>query len=504
MFMKGVLMGDEENIIEMRNINKHFSGIHALSNVSFSVKKGEIHAVVGQNGAGKSTLMKILSGAYQKDSGDIYVNGLRFQSNSVVESHAAGVGVIYQEFALCPDLTVTENIFINRLVESGWIINWKKLQEKTRQIIHNLGFDIDPCAKVGLLSVAYQQVVEIAKTLSQDVKILVLDEPTAVLSPYETKRLFTLLRDLKDKGTSTIYISHRLPEIFDLSDRITIMKDGSIVKTVKTSDVSMDEVITAMIGKSMNAMFPERNSRIGPEIMTVTNIFNESRVSEVSFTVHEGEILGIAGLVGAGKTELARAIFGADSDVGGKVEVNGRTCNIRHPLHAIVAGIGYLPENRKEHGVILDGTLRVNITMAALKKVANSIGLIDIKKEYKEVTNLVNLLKTKITTIECEVSELSGGNQQKVSLSKWLFAENKVIILDEPTRGVDVNAKSEIYNIINDLSNQGIAFVLISSEIEELLGLCDRIIVLNKGAVAGTVSREEFTTEKILNLSIGR
>ena len=493
-----------ENAIEMRNINKHFSGIHALSDVSLSVKRGEILALVGQNGAGKSTLMKILSGAYQKDSGEIYVNGKHFQSNSVIESHAAGVGIIYQEFALCPDLTVMENIFINRLNQGGLIINWKKLREKTLKIIENLGFYIDPDALVGSLSVAYQQIVEIAKTLSQDVKILVLDEPTAVLSPYETNQLFNLLRGLRDSGTSTIYISHRLPEIFELSDRITIMKDGKIVKTVNTSETTMDEVITTMIGKSLSAMFPKRNPNIGQPVMTAKNIFNEDRVRDVSFTVHQGEILGITGLVGAGKTEMARAIFGADNNVGGEISIDGLSCHIKNPLNSISVGIGYLPESRKEDGVILDGTLRANTTMAALRKVANAIGLINMKKEKNDVNRLVDLLRIKTSTIECEVSELSGGNQQKVSLSKWLFAENKVIILDEPTRGVDVNSKSEIYNIINDLSGQGIAFVLISSEIEEVLGLCDRIIVLNKGTLAGRISREEFSHEKVLNLSIGR
>lgn len=493
----------DSNIIEMRNIYKSFGGVHALNDVSFNVKKGEIHALVGQNGAGKSTLMKILSGAFQKDKGEIILNGKRFQSNNVIESHREGIGIIYQEFALAPDLTVMENIFINRLNQGKGFIKWKQLYEEANKIIEKIGFNIDPKTKVRDLSVAYQQIVEIAKVLSEEVKVLVLDEPTAVLSPYETKQLFKVLQNLKKQGTSIIYISHRLDEIFKLSDCITIMRDGQIVTTVNTKETTVDSVITLMIGKSFSSMFPKRDNKIGKPVLTVKNITSGQRVRGVSFTVHEGEILGVSGLVGAGKTETARAIFGADQGMSGEVIMMNKKCHIRRPIDAIKEGIGYLPESRKEHGIILENSVRVNTTMAALSKVTNKAGKIRGKVERSKVENLIEMLNVKTRGTESLVAELSGGNQQKVSLSKWLFAENRVIILDEPTRGVDVSAKAEIYNIINDLTKEGVSFVLISSEIEEVIGMSDRIIVLNKGEISGTVDCQEVTKEKLVNLSVG-
>lgn len=496
-----------ENSIEMHNIYKSFGGVHALEDVSLEVRRGEIHALVGQNGAGKSTLMKILSGAYQKDKGEIYVNGKHFQSTNVIETHKAGVGIIYQEFALAPDVTVMENIFMNRLNFGKGIINYKRLYEESKKIIQKIGFDINPKTEVGNLSVAYQQIVEIAKTLSEEVKVLVLDEPTAVLSPYETKRLFEVLQGLKSQGVSIIYISHRLDEIFELSDRITVLRDGKVIETLQTDQTDVEHVITSMIGKSLSSLFPERNVPIGDEVvLRVKNISNGKKAKNISFDVHRGEIVGIAGLVGAGKTEMARAIFGADKGCAGEVYVEGKKVNIKDPLTAVRAGIGYLPESRKEHGVILDESVRINTSMAALQKVTNKLGVINSKKEKKEVEALIEMLNTKTSGAkgtESDVSDLSGGNQQKVSLSKWLFADNKVILLDEPTRGVDVSAKAEIYAIINELTKKGISFVVISSELEEVIGLSDRILVLNKGEMAGIVKKGEVTQEKLLNLSVG-
>jgi ribose transport system ATP-binding protein len=494
-----------EYSVEMRDICKSFGGVRALRDVSLSVRRGEIHALVGQNGAGKSTLVKILSGAYPKDSGEIYVNGKLFQSNNIVESHRNGIGIIYQEFALCPDLSVMENIFINRLTLGRRFVNRDLMKKEAQIIINRLGFDIDPGALLGTLTVAYQQIVEIAKTLSQDVDVLVLDEPTAVLSPYETEQLFTVLQNLKSQGTTIIYISHRLPEIFRLSDRITIMRDGKIVDTVNTSETDMDSIITAMIGQNLNEMFPKLNENLGGTVLSVKDICNGDRAKSISFDVRSGEILGIAGLIGAGKTEAMRAIFGADDEISGEVYIEGKLKHIKKPSDAIAAGIGYLPESRKEDGVILENSIRINTTIAGLKKVTNKIGALRKKQETDDVQRLIDLLATKTSGIECNVEDLSGGNQQKVSLSKWLFVGNKVIILDEPTRGVDVGAKAEIYNIINDLAGEGIAFVVISSEIEEIIGLSHRIIVLNKGQISGELTnRETFTQENVLNLSIGR
>lgn len=500
---------DHKNVIEMRNISKSFGGVHALDNVTLHVRKGEIHALVGQNGAGKSTLMKILSGAYQKDEGEIYVDGKKFKSTSVIDSHKAGIGIIYQEFALAPDLTVMENIFINNLsLKKSRIgaINYKKLQQESDKVISRLGFDLDTKMLVGDLTVAYQQIVEIAKALSQDVKVLVLDEPTAVLSPYETKQLFDILRHLKEHGTSIIYISHRLDEIFELSDRITIMKDGKVVETVDTKQTTIDNVIMSMIGKSISAMFPKRTYQSnGDVVLSVKGICNGSRAEDISFDVSRGEIFGVAGLVGAGKTEMARSIFGVDAGCKGEVFIYGKKCHIKSPRDAIRAGIGYLPESRKAHGVILEETVRSNITMVAMDKVTK-YGVIQAKKEKAEVQKLIDALNTKLSGKkggDSLVGDLSGGNQQKVSLSKWLFAENQVIILDEPTRGVDVNAKSEIYAIINELTQKGLAFIVISSELEEVIGLSDRILILNKGRMVGITRRGEVSQEKLLNLSVG-
>ncbi|MGI6020336.1 MAG: sugar ABC transporter ATP-binding protein [Lachnospiraceae bacterium] len=492
-----------ENTIELKDIYKSFGGVHALQGVSLTIRKGEVHALVGQNGAGKSTLMKILSGAYKKDKGEIIINGKEFVSNSLEETKKAGVGIIYQEFALAPDLTVAENIFINRMSLGKKKINWKKLYQEAQKILNELGFEIDAKERVGNLSVAYQQVVEIAKVLSEDINILVLDEPTAVLTPKEVDRLFVLLRQLQAKDVSIIYISHRLDEIFALSDRITIMKDGQVVETVDTNSITMNQTIEKMIGRSYDALFPERTPDENAEVvLKVENITNGIAVKNASFELHKGEILGIGGLVGAGKTETARAIFGADRGVSGDVYVNGKKVKITSPYDAIKNGIAYLPESRKEDGVLLSQSVRINTTLAALRKISKG-GLINKKKEIADTNEMIEKLSVKTDGTEIHVGSLSGGNQQKVSLAKWIYSENKILILDEPTRGVDVGAKMEIYNLINDLTREGLSILLISSEVEELIGLSDRIMVLNRGNTSGFLTKAEATQTKVLNYSVG-
>lgn len=496
-------MAEENNYrVELKNIFKSFGGVHALQDVSLKVKKGEIHALVGQNGAGKSTLMKILSGAYKKDSGEIYINGKQFSGNSLIEIKKAGLGIIYQEFALAPDLSVAENIFINRMGLGKKAINWKNLYSKAQEILSGLGFDIDAHTRVGTLSVAYQQVVEIAKTLSEDVNVLILDEPTAVLSPKETESLFELLRRLKAKGVSIIYISHRLDEIFALSDMITTMRDGRVIDSVPTKDITMNQVIEKMIGRSYDALFPDRKTRNGEVILEVKDITNGIAAQNISFAVHAGEILGIAGLVGAGKTELARAIFGADKGCTGEVILEGKSLKIKSPYEAIKQGIAYLPESRKEHGVLLSQSVRMNVTLASNKKISKA-GVINQKKEKQDVAEMIDKLHIKTNGTEVHVGSLSGGNQQKVSLAKWLYGNNKVIILDEPTRGVDVGAKMEIYNLINSLTDNGLAVILISSEVEEVIGMSDRVLILNRGKTMGILEKDEISQTKILNYSVG-
>ena len=491
------------NTVELKNISKSFGGVHALQDVSLTVRKGEVLALVGQNGAGKSTLMKILSGAYKKDSGEIYINGKQFAGNSLEEVKKAGLGIIYQEFSLAPDLTVAENIFINRMSLGKKTISWRRLYKEAQNILNDLGFDIDARQRVGDMSVAYQQVVEIAKVLSQDVNVLILDEPTAVLTPKEVERLFVLLRRLLEKEVSIIYISHRLDEIFELSDRITTMKDGRVVDTVNTKDITMNEVIEKMIGRSYEAMFPERSGEQDPEVvLKVEGVSNGIAVQNASFELHKGEILGIGGLVGAGKTEMARAIFGADKGCKGTITMGGQTIKVNSPHAAIRNSIAYLPESRKEDGVLLAQSVRMNTTLAALQKISKG-GLINKRKEIADTKDMIDKLSIKTDGTEIHVGSLSGGNQQKVSLAKWIYSDNKVLMLDEPTRGVDVGAKMEIYNLINELTKEGLSIVLITSEVEELIGLSDRIMVLNRGVTTGFLNRGEATQTKVLNYAVG-
>ena len=495
-------MGSEYSV-EMLGINKAFGGIKALNDVSFRVKHGEIHALVGENGAGKSTLMKILSGAYQKDSGQIILAGTKIEAKSTVEMRRAGLGIIYQEFALAPHLTVAENIFINNLADGKGIISWKKLYKKSAELINNIGFNLNPKDKVENLSVAFQQIVEIAKALNENVKVLVLDEPTAVLSPYETLRLFEILRNLKKNGTSIIYISHRLDEVFELADSITVLRDGEVQDTLAKDATNINEIITLMIGKSLNAMYPKRTPKIGNEVLRVRGLSRGNKVNNVEFSVSAGEILGIAGLVGSGKTETARLVFGADNTDSGEIYIEGKPVKIKNPLDAVKNGIAYLPENRKEHGVILSMKIRENITLPVLRKMVKGAGIIDRSKENDTVNTLIEQLNIKAKSGESKVLSLSGGNQQKVSIAKWLNIDKKVIFLDEPTRGVDVGAKSEIYNIINQLTQEGLAVVFVSSEIEEVIGMSDRVIILSKGVVRGCLNKDEITKENILSLSVG-
>ena len=489
--------------VEMANITKAFGGIHALSKVSLRVKAGEIHALVGENGAGKSTLMKILSGAYQKDFGSIKIDG---QSVEIANPHAGrklGIGIIYQEFALAPDLTVAENIYLGHLSRQKGVINWSELYKNAEELIRSIGFRIDPRQLVGELSVAHQQVVEITKALSENVKILILDEPTAVLAPQEANQLFEVLQTLKQQGVSIIYISHRLDEIFRIADIITVVKDGSVTGTVKPEDVTTSDLINLMIGRTLSAMFPERNAQIGKKIFSVDQLQLGEKVQNISFFVRAGEVLGIAGLVGSGRTETVRAIFGADRKEHGTITLDDRVLHIRSPRDAVKSGIGLLPENRKEQGVILSMSLRANMSMANLQKVVRKFGVINATKEKELSLELIRALAIKANGPEAEVSELSGGNQQKVALAKWFGTDCQVLILDEPTRGVDVGAKVEIYTLINQLAEQGLGIIVISSEMIEVIGICDRVMVMREGKIQGILPKEELSEENIMRLAIG-
>lgn len=490
--------------VDMQYICKAFGGVKALQDVCIQIMPGEIHALVGENGAGKSTLMKILSGAYTRDSGDILLKGEKVHINSPKDGINHGISVIYQEFALVGSLTVAENIFIDKLSDKGKLINWKKLHERARNVLDSLGFGNIPAGKqVSELSVAHQQVVEICKALARESSVLILDEPTAVLANSEVEQLFNLLKELRDKGVSIIYISHRLEEIFRLSDRITVMKDGTYVGTYETAAMDEQKLVSLMIGRTLESYFPPRESNIGAPIFKVENINAGRAVKNVSFEVRQGEVLGVAGLVGSGRTETMRAIFGADQRDSGKIFLDGKQIKITSPESAVKQGVGLLPEDRKAHGVLLKMPIRNNITLTRMKSFTGPFGIINKKQETDYINEMVKKLAIKIGSTENSADSLSGGNQQKVAIAKLLASDSKVLILDEPTRGVDVGAKIEIYKIINELVAQNYAVIMISSEMMEIIGMCDRAIVMRNGGIAGELTKDELTEQNLINYSMG-
>ena len=490
--------------LQMKDISKSFAGVHALRDVNLNGKQGEIHALLGENGAGKSTLMKILSGAYQKDSGEIYIDGKRVKIHTPRDAKELGIAVIYQELVLAPDLTVAENIFIDKLSGGRGYINWKKLRADTRKQLDDLGFgDIDPNAKCGDLSIAYQQVIEICKCLTRKARILVLDEPTAVLTFKEIRKLFDVLNRLRADGVSIIYISHRLEEIFELSDNITVLKDGHYVTTVPTGEIDKHKLVNLMVGRELKDLFPPRNAAIGDVVLSAENIRAVPRVNGVSFSVRAGEVVGFSGLVGVGRTETMRAIFGADKMDSGKILYCGKDTHFKDPKDAVKHKFGMLSEDRKNEGVLLEQSIRMNVTIAALDKVTDRTGfIIKRRTEKKFVEDILKSIQTKYASIENDVDSLSGGNQQKIALAKWIAADCKCIVFDEPTRGVDIGAKVEIYKVINSFAENGIAVVMISSEMPEIIGMCDRVYVMRNGKVSGELEKEELSEDQLIGLAM--
>lgn len=495
---------DNDFKLQMKDISKSFAGVHALRGVNLNVKRGEIHALLGENGAGKSTLMKILSGAYQKDSGEIYVDGSMVKIHTPRDAKELGIAVIYQELVLAPDLTVAENIFIDKLSGGRGYINWKKLRADTKEQLERLGFgDIDPNAKCGDLSIAYQQVIEICKCLTRKAQILVLDEPTAVLTFKEIRKLFDVLGKLKEDGVSIIYISHRLEEIFELSDNITVLKDGTYVDTVPAKSIDKHRLVNMMVGRELKDLFPPRHAQIGEVVLAAEDIKAAPRVNGVSFHVKAGEVVGFSGLVGVGRTETMRAIFGADKMDSGKVLYYGNDTRFKDPKDAVRHKFGMLPEDRKNEGVLLEQSIRMNVTIAALDKVTDKTGFIIRRKaERAFVEDILKSIQTKYASIDNDVSSLSGGNQQKIALAKWIAADCKCIVFDEPTRGVDIGAKVEIYKVINRFAESGIAVVMISSEMPEIIGMCDRVYVMRNGVVSGELEKEELSEDQLIGLAM--
>lgn len=489
-----------DNLVELSGIRKSFGGVKALQGVDFALRSGEVHALLGENGAGKSTLMRVLGGEHIPTSGTVKVAGIEPNFRTPSDAMAQGIAIIHQEMALATDLTVAENIFLS---EIPTLISWRGLRARAKKLIDSLGFSIDPAATVGDLSVAHQQVVEIAKALSRNARVMVFDEPTAVLSVQDAERLLGIIRSLKERGVGIIYISHRLDEVFRIADRITVMKDGASVATVDRADVEIDDVIRMMVGRSLAALFGEDIERTpGDEVLRVESLSDGDRIKGVSMALRAGEIVGLGGLVGAGRTEFVRMLFGAERARSGRIFINGREQLIRNPGQGVRAGIGLVPESRKEQGLVLDFPIRTNATMARLGPLVNRLGLMRRAREVAVVDTLAKKLRIKAGSLGDPVSSLSGGNQQKVVLAKWFHAGGNILIFDEPTRGVDVGAKTEIYSLIRALAAEGKAVLVISSEHLELFGLCDRIMVMREGEITGTLGPEDYTEEKLLKLAM--
>ncbi|MDR3295769.1 MAG: sugar ABC transporter ATP-binding protein [Clostridiales Family XIII bacterium] len=498
-------MEKPEYAVEMKGIYKSFEGVHALTDVQLSVRPGEIHALMGENGAGKSTLIKVLSGAHQADAGEIFIKGEKVDIKNTKDGNDNGVSVIYQEFALVPHLSVAENIFIDEFGFQIKRINWIRLHRRAKEALEAVGFgDIDPRTPVRELSVAYQQVVEICKALTRNAEILVLDEPTAVLTNKEVDKLFALILDLKKSGVAIIYISHRLEEIFRISDRITVFKDGKYVDTVNTADMQPKSLVSMMIGRDLASFFPQRTeSKFGDVVLKVENVSAGRMVQDVSFELRAGEVLGLSGLVGAGRTETIRAILGVDKMERGKVSLYGKEIRLKSAKDAFDRGIGFLPEDRKNQGVLLRMPIKYNITLSSIKKISAFFGWLLQKAETVFALDMQEKVGIKTDNLQHNVNSLSGGNQQKVAIARILASDSTILILDEPTRGVDVGAKMEIFKLVNELVYQNYAILMISSEMIEIIGMCDRAVVFREGKSVGVVNKADMTEETLIHYAMG-
>ena len=490
--------------MEMQKVSKAFPGVLALDKVDFSCLPGEVHAVVGENGAGKSTLMKLLAGVYRPDGGNILLKGKEILFSSPKHAQNFGISIIYQEFNLIPDLTVAENIFLGREpTKRGRLIDSVTLGKKSSELLADLQADIDIHSKVKDLGEAHQQMVEIAKALSLNADIIMMDEPSAVVSGRELASLFRIIRSLKESGKTIIYISHRIEEIFQIADRTTVLKDGHLVGTYDTRDLDKPQIVNLMVGRSLTETFPAREAGEKKEILTLDDVCRNTILNRVSFKVYSGEILGLAGLVGSGRTEIARAIFGACEIDSGRVLLNGSPLKRATPKSSIASGIGFVTENRAKDGLVQNMSVRKNLTLTILDRIKKWIFVHEAKE--KDICNdRVREYDIVTTGIEQEIQYLSGGNQQKVILAKWINIEPSLLILDEPTRGIDVGAKAEIYRLMRLLAKQGTAILMISSELPEIIGMSDRILAIHEGKVMGELSPSEATEERILMLATGQ
>lgn len=492
--------------LEMRHIKKSFSGVQALGGIDFSVRKGEVHALLGENGAGKSTLIKVLGGIYNPDEGEIHINGNKVAIEKVTQAHNLGIGIIHQEIVLVPYLSVAKNIYLGRELQTkSGILDDKKMIDESQKMIKKLGLKVDVTRPVAELTIAQQQMVEIVKAISFNTNIMVMDEPTSSLSDEEVDKLFEIISTLKSHGVSIIYISHRIDELFRISDRITVIRDGLYVGTRDTTKTNSKELVSMMVGRTLESFYTRTYNEIknAPVVLEVKHLTSKDFFKDVSFSVRKGEVLGFAGLVGSGRSEIMMSIFGCGPfRTSGTVLLNGVEVNFKNSLHAIQSGIGFVPEDRKKQGLILDNSVGYNITLASLRFIMQGI-TISKKKRQKTIDSYIEKLKIKTTSPEAEVLSLSGGNQQKVVLAKWLATKPELLILDEPTRGVDVGAKFEIYTIINQLAIEGIAIIFISSELPEIINMCDSVCVIRSGRLVKQIPKEKLSQESIMYFATG-
>lgn len=495
-------MSTTENAIAMVGINKSFPGVQALKDVDFYLKPGEAKALVGENGAGKSTLIKILTGAYSQDSGEIFVFGKKIEKMTPIISEQLGISAVYQNLVLANHLTVAENILLGNEPSKWGFVSKKTMFKEAEKVLDKIGYAdvISPDQKLSELTAAQQGMVAIARALSRNARIMIFDEPTAVLAAREVKELFRVIKQLKENGISIIYISHRLEEIFELCDTALVLKDGKVVGEREVSETNIDELISMMVGREIKKDLYNPNKNIGKEVLRIENLSN-FKLKNCSLTVREGEIVGLYGLVGSGRTELSRAIFGADPIDSGKIFVEGKEVKIKSPSGAIKLGLGLIPEDRRQHGLALKLNVKHNINLPVYEKIGK-MGFISLSKEIENARNFVKILSIKTPSLKQIVSNLSGGNQQKVVVAKWLASKSKVFIMDEPTNGIDVGAKEEIYELMNNLAMEGAGVLFISSYMPELMSICDRIVIMREGKVVGEIPHEEFSEEKILSMAI--
>lgn len=491
----------------MEHITKTFSGVTVLDDVGFEVRPGEVHALIGENGAGKSTLMKIVTGLYEAERGKVFWKGQPVEIKTPHQAHDLGINVVHQELMLVPQLSIGENVFLGRHPSAGrfarWV-RWSHLNRRARSLLEGLGHPLDPKRPVAELSIAEQQLVEIARALAFSAELIIMDEPTSPLSEHETSRLFQTVSQLKTRGVGVVYISHRLKEIHQVADRVTVLRDGRHIATRPVSETTTDELVRYMVGRDIGDQFTAGKSRAnGEEALRVEGLTAPGKFSDITFTVHRGEIVGLAGLVGAGRTELVETLFGADEAESGTVYLEGKAVTIKNAMDAVRHRIALVPDDRKAKGLVLGGSIRFNIALAAPGKFARYGLFLDSVREKRVAEDLVRELRLKTPGVEQQVMYLSGGGQQKVVLAKWLSADSKIFILDEPTRGIDVGSKAEIYDLIRRLADRGVAILVVSSELEEILHLSDRILVMHEGRISGELAREEATEERIMRLATG-